>query len=277
MFLLGRSRREGWQWLVLGTVAATAVALLLYMPYTYSGGGGPIGNRYFIAFYPWLLFLTPPITGRAAPVIASAVGMLFTAKLVVNPFHVSRNPGDPAKSGPLRVLPIELTTINDLAVAAHADRARLPLGGTPSVRAYFPDDNAYNPEGDRFWVRGKASADVILRAPTRQDADGRAVPLRIASLALELTSGGVANVVTVNTGAERRTIALARHETADVRIAMPHGVPYKPWRFPTNYAYVVRISTAEGFVPYFENRGSTDARFLGVMVRLEPEYVDAAP
>ena len=275
MFLLAKRRREAWQWMVLGTLAATAVALLLYMPYTYSGGGGPIGNRYFIAFYPWLLLLTPPITSLAAPVVAGAVGMLFVAKLVFNPFDSSRHPGDHAKAGPLRALPIELTTINDLAVAAHADRSRLPLGGTPPVRAYFPDDNAYNPEGDRFWVRGKAGADVILRAPTRLRDDGRTVPLRIVTLELELGNGGAANEVTVDTGAERRTVRLALGETARVRVAMPYGVPYKPWQYPTNYAYQVRIRSSAGFVPYLEEAGSTDARFLGVMVRLEPEYVDA--
>lgn len=275
LFLLAKRRREVWQWLVLGTLAATAAGLLLYMPYTYSGGGGPIGNRYFIAFYPWLLLMTPPITSLAAPVVAGAVGLLFVAKLVFNPFAVSRDPGVAAMAGPLRALPIELTTINDLAVSADANRSRLPLGGTPPVRAYFPDDHAFTPEGDRFWVRGRSSADVILRAPTRARGDGRAVPLRIVALEIALTNGAAANRVTVDTGAERRTVALAPRETTSVRLAMPHGVPYKPWQYPTNYAYRVRIGSSAGFVPFFEEPGSTDGRFLGVMVRLEPEYVDA--
>jgi len=275
LFLLTRGRREIWQWMVLGTLAATAAGLLLYMPYTYSGGGGPIGNRYFVAFYPWLLILTPPVTSLAAPVFAGAVGMLFVAKLVFNPFVVSRSPGMAAMAGPLRALPIELTTLNDLAVSAHADRSRLPLGGTPPVRAYFPDDNAYNPEGDRFWVRGKSGADVILRAPTRVRDDGRTVPLRIASLALELSAGDVATRVTVDAGSGRRTVSLAPHETSSIELDMPYGVPYKPWQFPTNYVYEIRVASSAGFVPYFEEPGATDARFLGVRVRLEPRYVDA--
>lgn len=277
LFLVARQGRQRWQWLVLGALALTAGGLLLYMPYTYSGGGGPIGNRYFLSFYPWFLFLTPAVTTAAGPVFASAVGMLFVAKLLFNPFYASRNPGDHAKAGPLRALPIELTTINDLAVAAHADRSRLPLGGDPPLRAYFPDDNAFTPEGDRFWVRGGASTDVILRAPTRLRADGRMVSLRIAQLDLEIANGGAANEVTIWTGGERRTLALAPYETGRVRLAMPYGVPYKPWSFPTNYAYVVRIASAAGFVPYFEVPGSTDARYLGAMVRLEPAYADVVP
>jgi hypothetical protein len=51
-------------------------------------------------------------------------------------------------------------------------------------------------------------------------------------------------------------------------------MPYKPDpRFPTNYIYMLRISSSTGFVPMFEN-GAPDSRFLGVMVRLIPTYGD---
>ena len=275
LFLAAPRRRQAWQWLTFGTLAATATALLLYMPYSYSGGGGPIGNRYFIAFYPWFLLLTPPLTGVAAPLAAAVVGMLFVAKLVFNPFFSSRNPGEHAQAGPLRALPIELTTLNDLPVSARADRSRLPLGGTPPVRAYFPDDNAFNPEGDRFWVRGASSADVLLRAPTRPGAADQAIPLRVTALTFELDNGAAVNEVTIDTGAEEQTIALAPYASTRVNLRMPYGVPYRPNRFPTNYVYRIRIGSSAGFVPYLEADGSTDSRFLGVSVRLEPEYVDA--
>jgi hypothetical protein len=55
---------------------------------------------------------------------------------------------------------------------------------------------------------------------------------------------------------------------------MPRGMPYKyDPRFPTNYVYLVTISSSTGFVPMFEN-GTPDSRFLGVMVRLVPTYGD---
>ena len=40
-----------WQWLTLAAGVGSAVVLLLYMPFTYSGGGGPVGNRYFLGIY----------------------------------------------------------------------------------------------------------------------------------------------------------------------------------------------------------------------------------
>jgi hypothetical protein len=275
LFLLSPARRGAWQWLALGTAIATAAGMLLYMPYTYSGGGGPIGNRYYIAFYPLFLLLTPPLAGAGSVVVNAVVGGLFVAKLLLNPFVASRNPGDAAKTGPLRLLPIELTTINDLPVAAYADRARLPLGGDPAVRGYFPDDNVFDLEGDRFWVRGRSRAEVILRAPARIDESGRAIPLRISELTVEVSNGGASNRVTVATGRAAELLELPPFETRQVRLVMPYGVPYRPWTYPTNYAYVLSITTTAGFVPYLEQPPSTDARFLGAMIRITPTYVDA--
>jgi hypothetical protein len=274
LFFFAPGHRRLWQWLALAVIAATAVGLLLYMPYTYSGGGGPIGNRYYIGFYPLFLLLTPPLAGSGATVVAAALGALFTAKLLFNPFVSSRDPGDAAKTGPLRVLPIELTTINDLPIAAHANRSRLPLGGDPAVRGYFPDDNVFDLEGDRFWVRGKSRADVILRGPARPMPDGRAVPLHIAYLDVEVSNGGMANRVTLSAGRGRQVLDLQPFETRRARVETPYGVPYKPWTFPTNYTYVLSITTSDGFVPYLVNRASTDARFLGAMIRLTPAYRD---
>ena len=45
----------------------------------------------------------------------------------------------------------------------------------PPVMAYFPDDNAFDPEGEWFWVKGKSRADVILRAPVADLGNDRFV------------------------------------------------------------------------------------------------------
>src|SRR5262249_18763753 len=69
---LGTRRRRLWQWLLAATVAAAALVLLVVTPFTYSGGGGPVGNRYFLSFYPVFLFLTPPLAGLVPAAIALA-------------------------------------------------------------------------------------------------------------------------------------------------------------------------------------------------------------
>ena len=45
--------------------------LLLLTPFTYSGGGGPVGNRYFLSFYPLFLFLTPALRGFGSAVVGA--------------------------------------------------------------------------------------------------------------------------------------------------------------------------------------------------------------
>jgi hypothetical protein len=275
LLFLVTPRRQVWQWLIVVTITGAALALLLLTPFTYSGGGGPVGNRYFLSFYPLFLFLTPALGGLGSTFVALAVGALFTAKIVLNPFYSSFNPGEHAKTGPLRWLPIELTLLNDLPVAAHPDRSKRLLGGTPPVLAYFPDDNAFNPEGEVFWVKGGRHSEVILRAPVVPAGDGQFVTKAITRIAIEIQNGAKVNRVTVSTGRESRTLTMRPGEMARLDMAVEDGVPYHRQEQPTSFLYVVSIATTSGFVPFLEVPGASDSRFLGAQVRLVPAYRDA--
>jgi hypothetical protein len=242
------------------------------MPYTYSGGGGPVGNRYFLSYYPLFLFLMPPIRSVWPIVVSLVIGALFTAKILLNPFYSSFNPGEHAKSGPLRVLPIESTLLNDMPASADPDRARRSLGGTPPIQAYFIDDGSYNPEGDGFWVRGESRADVLLRAPAADLPDGRVVPLRVRSLTVEVTNGGAPNRVVVAGGWSRIRLDLAPGEVRTVEVSPGMGVPYKPSIHPTNNIYRLSVSSRAGFVPFLHDSTNSDSRYLGALVRVTPVY-----
>lgn len=276
LFLRRARSRPAWQWATLATAAGSAVALLLYMPFTYSGGGGPIGNRYYLAVYPLFLFLVPALDSVRPALVAMGVSALFTAQLVFNPFHVSVNPDEHTKRGPYRLLPVELTLANDLPVNIRMHRVRRPLAGSPPLSGYFLDDNAYDLEGDRFWVRGAARADLIVRAPAvleRRDGGEHWRSLRLRHLLVELEAGPVANRVRVRSDAGSEVVALAPGERRTVRVRMPRGLPYRPMpEFPTNYLYNLSIASATSFVPLFAQPGSTDARVLGVFVRIVPLY-----
>lgn len=273
--LAGRHRREPFQWLVLITLVVASVAILIYMPFTYSGGGGPVGNRYFLGYYALFLFLVPTaITVRMA-VAAAAVGGLFTAQLIANPFYSSFRPETHPKYGLFRWLPVELSLVNDMPINVTPSRVRQPLAGTPPVQAYFLDDNAYNREGEWFWVRGESRADLILRAPARPHADGAYTSLALTALDIEIATGAAAAVVTIDTGAERVKVAPGARNSTTVRVKMPEqGFPYKaiPGQ-PLNRVYTISIAASEGFVPLFEE-GVRDTRFLGARVRISPLYRD---
>jgi hypothetical protein len=264
-----------WQWLTLGAAAASALLLILYMPFTYSGGGGPVGNRYFLGAYPLLLFVTPPLARITSAIVATALSAAFTAPIISNPFFAAFHPGEHAKTGLYRALPVELTLLNDLPVNVTPSRVKVPLGGTPPLQGYFLDDNAYSRENDAFWVRGESRADVMLRVPVVVDVrDQQEVvrPLRLARLEVVLEGGALPNRVTIKTGADTAVVELPPNDSRSVTVAMPSGVPYKAFpELPTNYVYLISIRSASGFIPMFQGGGG-DSRFLGVFVRLQPIY-----
>jgi len=279
LFLAATRDRAMWQWLTLAAGAGTAVALLLYMPFTWSGGGGPVGNRYFLGTYGVFLFLVPPLQTAVAGLIGMAISGLFVMRIVSNPFYASTHPAEHSKSGLYRWLPIEMTMVNDLPVNVLEGRTRQPLGGTPPVFGYFIDDNIYAREGDAFWVKGESTADLLLRAPIAPESQAAGVQearsLRIEKLTVVLETGPRPNRVTVNAGTGRRVIEMAASSQHIFDVEMPRGVPYKYHPdYPTNYVYAVSIGSSSGFVPMFES-GADDSRFLGVMVRLIPTYGDA--
>ena len=83
--------------------------------------------------------------------------------MVLNPFVASFHPARQREERPLRLLPVELTLLNDLpstpSRSARAVVRRHPGQGDPGFLVYFLDDNAY---GAR---RTRASGRAAIRAP----------------------------------------------------------------------------------------------------------------
>ena len=280
LFILSKQRQR-WEWMVMATVLASIVMHVTLWPFTWNGGGGPVGSRYFLSFYPLFLLLTPTTAGLGTAFAGLIVGGLFTAQIVLNPFYASIKPGEHANAGPLRMFPIELTLINDLPVAQNPDRMKRVLGGVPGVLAYFPDDHAYNPEGEWFWVKGKAKAEIILRAPVPNVGVNKYVSKKITRLNIDIRNGGAANRVTVSTGRETRTIDMSPGELQTIALAVRDGVPYRRDVQPTSYVYTMSVKTTNGFVPFLEvpcdkpAACASDSRYLGAMIHVVPEYTDA--
>ena len=290
LFLLSR-QKQPWQWLVLATIALTAVMHVFVWPFTWNGGGGPVGSRYFLPFYALFLLLIPPTAGVGAAVAAFLGGALFTAQIVLNPFYVSLRPGEHAKSGPLRLLPLELTLLHDLPVAQDRDRMRRTIGPpvpSPHTFAYFVDDNAFTPEETPpasddwwFWVKGSAKAEIVLRAPVASLGGDNWVSKTITRLNVEIQNGPMENRVTIATGSESQTFDMTPDEKKSLSLAVPSGVPFRRDVQPTSYLYKLSITTTAGFVPFLrvpcEKPGTCpqDSRYLGAMIHLIPEYTDA--
>jgi hypothetical protein len=250
-----RPRRPGWQYLVLAGCLGQILFFVLSVPYTYFGGGGSVGNRYFMGAYGAFIFLLPPIGSVGWALAPWIVGSLFSAQLVLNPFVSSFRPGEYADHGPLRLLPVELTNVNDLPINTNPARVRVAFGENPDLhdppfQIYFLDSNAYQREQDRsFWVRGASRAEFLIKTDR---------PMRHAALRLE--SGAVPTDVTVRVGRRSQALHLRPGETQNISIALDAGFPYQG-----RFVWVASISSSGGFSPVFH--GGTDARYLGVRVR----------
>ena len=89
-WLVSRSRRDDWRTVTFAGFLLACVLLLLVLPFTWSGGGGPPGNRYALSAYPVLLFLMPPMASVGPGLLAWLVGALFTARMLVSPFAAAK-------------------------------------------------------------------------------------------------------------------------------------------------------------------------------------------
>ncbi len=258
-------RRQVWQWFVLGGVLLQILLFVISLPNTYFGGGGSVGNRYFMGVYGVCLFLLPPVRSRVAALVPWLVGAAFMAGLVLMPFRTSLRPFEHQKAGLFRLLPVELTNINDLPLMNQRERnfwwgdnAEL---GYPGFQIFYLDDNSYLQEADRLslWIRGGSRAEWIVRTV---DA--------VSRLRLHLRAGPVPTSVTVRAGGKTQSVDLDAGADAVLLFDLPPGFPYKherPVESPgPTYAWVVSVSSTGGFTPALFEPGSPDVRFLGVLV-----------
>jgi hypothetical protein len=263
-FLAAPRGRPAWQYLVLAAGLAQIGFFILTQPYSWLGGGGSVGNRYFMGAYGVFLFLLPPLSRTWIAVIPWLIGGLFTAQLVLNPFVASFHPGEYARHGPLRRLPVELTMITDLPI--NTDRSRMQWFGDnppdhkdPGFQVYFLDDNGFDREEDKsFWVKGESRAEFLVKA---QYLEGIDRPMR--RLVLSLTAGPLATRVDASVGGRRQRIDLPAGSTQQISFNLDRGF----WYQARATVWVVSLSSSAGFVPIFHDALSTDTRFLGVRVK----------
>lgn len=239
---------EAWHVLVALACGGAAIILLVLLPYSWSGGGGPLGNRYYLSFYPAFFFLVPPMTTVRPAVCAWLGGTLFTAHILANPFISSRETWTYSQLGALRLLPVELTMANDLPVNLNTPRTRIPYSENPTVFLYFLDGRTYLPETVGIWVAGGGTSQLIVRTDVSLEA-----------LEMRLRSPG-RNRVRVAAGGPAVNVDLHPGEPVMIR-AETRGVYAKQ-----SWAYLLSIRTRNGFVPLLLSPDSTDIRYLGVQV-----------
>lgn len=246
-----RRRRDIWRALTVASVGLAAVLLLVFAPYTWSGGGGPPGNRYFLSLYPALFFVVPPVSASALGLVAWIGGALFTAKILVSPFAVAKYTWELTEKGLARRLPVELTMANDLPVMLDLHRAHIPYGTDPTLLLYFLDRHAFAPEPHGMWLSGAGRADVIVRSDEALDH-------------LQVTAESpIRTTLSIACGGRTLVVPLVPGQSVSF------DVPTRGVRGLNSYAYLLTATSSDGFTPHVLDPTSVDNRNLGVLMRFK--------
>ena len=252
LFLMARGERSAWQWNTLFVVVLSVVVLGGVMPYSWSGGGGPPGNRYFLSIYPALLFLTPPLASILPAIVAWTGGALFTAHILMNPFVAAKQPYLNTERGLLRALPVELTMVDDLPIALDRSRHRIAYRSDPQLLLSLLDRNVHRSGERDLWVAGNNRTDIVVRS-------GQC----LSSMAVTLRSP-VANRVAVHFGGDEAVAHLMPGVETRVSLS-PSGTHVRG-----RWVYLLSVRTSAGFIPGLHTPGASDRRLLGAVIALKP-------
>jgi len=258
LFIAGRKSLD--RWLLLIALAGEILIYLILMPTNYGGGGGSLANRYFLGIYPFFLFL-PAIRIRRWEINLSwGVAALLLGQMFISPVQTSMHPSTQGKRFPFTLFPIEKTLINELPTNINPYAFRLQWIDPPPNNQflYFLNDNFHKKERTEagWWTLGDRKLDIMLRTffPAKE------VRLHITGNIRQ------ANTVTVEVEGRKQTVVLGPSEKTTLAFPVGDG-----FTLLLSHQYRIKIRAEKGAFPYYEDRRSTDRRWLGVF--FAPEIV----
>ncbi|MEZ6197996.1 MAG: hypothetical protein R3F20_20090, partial [Planctomycetota bacterium] len=157
LFALDRGRSSA-RWVVLGSLAIVALFFLTLIPFNWHGGGGFVGNRYFVNALPGFLFLVRRIRPAWLPAVGFAVGGLFVGPLVFSPYGAivpSPTLQSHTRNRSFQLFPLEQT------IRGQIPGYRGYVGGSGIF--FFGRTDLFRPVGDALWIAGGQPVRLDLR------------------------------------------------------------------------------------------------------------------
>jgi Glycosyltransferase family 87 len=248
VLFLARGPRSTAGWLAVAALVLSYLFYIRAIPDNWYGGGGTIGNRYFLNLLPLAIFFIP----RGAEWIVAASGLacgLWLGPIFAAPVAHSLRPGDHAMRQPFRSFPAELTMLNDLSIFTDPWRKKRPVGNTEgdprrNERAdprayylYFPDDGTSGREEREgvpgFRLHGGARAEVILRALEP-----------VQKMRVTVTGGPGGDEVAVTAGGRTQDVRVGPEESATVEFDTGPGFAWYD-----TFVHVLRFRSTRGGPP----------------------------
>ena len=273
LFLL-RGRRDRDRWLLLLSLIAVAGYFLLFIGWNWQGGGGFLGNRYFVSVVPAFLFLVPGrIPPWTVPAGFTAAG-LFVGAMVLAPFGVTvPSPTLQAhtRNAPLRHLPFEFSLRNVPGYERRGVAGMAVLGRADRVLA----------QGGSWWVAARGPSEIFIESRRR-----------FGNLALFVSSPVAGNRVRLRLdGGPPVDLEFAASDQRQ-RVSLSSRKPHRVRRRNGERSYVhrVRVETTRGAptrwtrvrppspcAVYAWNRETEETFYLGAELRIlgSEEHLEA--
>jgi len=225
LFLLF-SRRSAERWLLAACLAGIALYTLTFIWFNWHGGGGFIGNRYYVHALPGFLFLVTRIAPDWLPAIGYLLGGLFVGGFAITPYGASvPSPTLQAhtRNAPFRFLPFERT------LAALIPGYRDTVGNAGSY--LFGRSDQFRPVGNSLWVVGGQRVEFEMRTVAPLTRSVWEVATFVAPNRVRLELGEASTVVeldsTTRPGNSKRIVLSPGEGTLD---HYPNGRPYRYYR-----------------------------------------------
>jgi hypothetical protein len=256
--LLFFMQKKSWeQWLILCAISGGILIYIVLMPDNFAGGGGALANRYFLNIYPLFLFL-PGIKRYSKELMASWImAAIFISPILISPFLHSQYPATHAKKFPFKLLPVEMSLVNNHPTTTNPNAFRQDVG-TPENRGWlhFLDDNFFpkRAEEDGFWTKGDRSCEMILKTwfPVKE--------LRF----FLLNNPKASNEIKVTVGGKTQKITLGKNQRGTLTFPIK-----RVFKMRDNHLYKIKIKASEGSIPYLEYQENKEGRFIGVFFGIE--------
>lgn len=264
LFLLG-GRRDRDRWLLLFSLAAVAGYFLLFIGWNWQGGGGFLGNRYFVSVVPAFLFLVPGrIPPWTVPVGFTAAGV-FIGAMVLAPFGATvPSPTLQAhtRNAPLRYLPFEFSLRNVPGYERRRIAGMTVLGRADRVLAHRGS----------WWIAARGPSEIFIESRRRFGNLALFVSSPVAGNRVRLSLDGGPSVDLEFAAADQRQ-----------RVVLTSRKPHKVRRRDGGRSYVhrVRVETSSGAptrwikvrppspcAVYAWNRETEETFYLGAELRI---------
>jgi len=146
------------RWTLFAATGLVALTFLIWIPFNWHGGGGFVGNRYFVGAVPAFLFLVTTVRPRWMPLLGYAAAGVLVGPMVFTPL------GAPVayptlqshvRGWPFSLFPLELTLEGKIPGYRGAIEGDLYFWGRKDV---------FEPKGGAMWFFGGARVEVWVKS-----------------------------------------------------------------------------------------------------------------